>query len=220
MTSIIFGITFFVIVESFFIYAIFFSNAIDWESNQNLLTTFKNEVKESGRFIPMILGIITFNVLSYFALKRSLKEPKTITFEKESISCDKNFNDLENILIKDISYIKKGFYPLILTGYNKEGLGPIIGFLIAFPFLVFATIILWITKIFINIFLKNKQLILLYPYIIVFSKETNRVLNIHPTNKKEFDNLDNYIMEKFNTSYKALEINTKLKSTSIQMESE
>jgi len=215
MTSIILGIALFLIFESFFVWALFFSNTINWVSNQGLLITFKNEIKESGRFLPVIFGIIGVHIAAYFSLKKALKKPKNITFNLTGIDSDKDFNDLENILIKDISYTKKGFYPVLLTVNNKEGLFLDIIHLISYPLFISATMILLTIRIFMNIFSKNKQIILPYPYIILFSKETNRVLNILPSTKKELDNLDNFLIENFNTSYKELEINIKLKNTSI-----
>ena len=219
MTSIVLGIALFLMFESFFVWALFFSNTIDWESNQSLLITFKNEIKESGRFLPVILGIISVHIAAYISLKKTLKKSKNITFNIKDIDSDKDFHNIENILIKDISYIKKGFYPLLLTVNNKEGLFYDIIHLISYPLFILATMILLTIRIFINIFSKNKQIILPYPYIILFSKQTNRVLNILPSTKKEFDNLDSFLIKNFNTNYKELEINIKTKNTSIQTES-
>jgi hypothetical protein len=214
MTSLVFGITFFVIFESLVVYALFFSSAINWSSNVNFISIFKNEIRENGRFLPMILGIVAVHIMALIALIKSLKKPRKIHFSKSSIQSDKNFNDLNEINLEEINQIEKSFYPLLLTGYTKEGVWSIIGLFVAFPFFVIATIVLWMIKFVINLFSKDDLPLILFPYIVFFSNTTNRVINVHLMTKNEFDNLNSYLIENFNTRYETLKVNSKIRNIS------
>lgn len=140
--------------------------------------------------------------MALIALIKSLKNPRKIHFSKHSMHSDKNFYDLNELKLVDISQIQKSFYPLLLTGHAKKGLGSIIGLFVAFPFLVIATIVLWATKFILTLFSKDNPPLLLFPYIVFFSRTTNRVINVHPMTKKEFDN--------FNADYGRLKVNRKI----------
>lgn len=96
------------------------------------------------------------------------------------VKSDKNFNDLEYIELKDIKYIKKSFFPLLLTGYSEQNLNSLIGFMIATPFIMVASLTALLIKVLTNTDYK------VFNYITLFSIKGNRVLNIFFSSEEDY----------------------------------
>ena len=119
-TSLIIGIVFWFLFNILIINGVFFDNTIDWFQNKNWFYIFKEEIEKSPRFGLMIGLYIIANIGAFHALFKILKNPKTIKFKNKNIENSKNLNDLTQLILVDVQIIKKGFFPLILTGYKEK----------------------------------------------------------------------------------------------------
>jgi len=203
-TSMIFGITYWLIFNSFMIYLIFFGEVIDWSQNKDWLIILKNELEKSFRFGTVLIGILITNIMAFYALYRNIKKKRKITLTDNYIKSSKNFNDLEYLELKDIKYIKKSFFPLLLTGYSEQSFNSLIGFIVASPFIILASVIGFLIQILSNKYFQN------FNYIILFSRKNNKVLNIHLTSKKEYLDLKEFFLKKTNINLDQIDINFKL----------
>lgn len=203
-TSLIFGITYWLIFNSFMIYLIFFGEVIDWSQNKDWLIILKNELEKSFRFGTVLIGILITNIMAFYALYRNIKKKRKITLTDNYIKSSKNFNDLEYLELKDIKYIKKSFFPLLLTGYSEQSFNSLIGFIVASPFIILASVIGFLIQILSNKYFQN------FNYIILFSRKNNKVLNIHLTSKKEYLDLKEFFLKKTNINLDQIDINFKL----------
>jgi len=203
-TSMIFGITYWLIFNSFMIYLIFFGEVIDWSQNKDWLIILKNKLEKSFRFGTVLIGILITNIMAFYALYRNIKKKRKITLTDNYIKSSKNFNDLEYLELKDIKYIKKSFFPLLLTGYSEQSFNSLIGFIVASPFIILASVIGFLIQILSNKYFQN------FNYIILFSRKNNKVLNIHLTSKKEYLDLKEFFLKKTNINLDQIDINFKL----------
>ena len=85
--------------------------------------------------------------------------------------------------------------------------------IIAVPFILVSTTVSWIIQTATWIYrklLKKKLYITKYSYIIIFSKTTNRVVNIHITSKKEYFELRDYFLKTLNIDLNIIDTNFNL----------
>ncbi|HFU74932.1 MAG TPA: hypothetical protein ENK66_01670 [Arcobacter sp.] len=203
-TSLVFGITFWLIFNSFMVYIIFFGEVIDWSQNKDLFAILKDELEKSFRFGTVLVGVFVANLMAYYALYKNIKRPKQIILKANSIRSDKNFNDLEYLELKDIQIIKKSFFPLLLTGHSEQGLSSLIGLLVVVPFILLASLISLFIKIVTNKDFK------LFNYITLYIVKEHRVLNIFFASKQDYIALEEYFEQNLN-----IELNSVKKSFTI-----
>jgi hypothetical protein len=213
-TSLIFGITFWLMFNGLIIYLIFFGDVINWQQDRDWIMILKDEMSKSTRFGGVVVGVIVTNVLAFFSLYKNLKNPRKIILTNKYIKKDKSFNDLEYINLQDILYIKKSFFPLLGTGKVKKNyFGIMIGAIFTLSVFISGWLIRFIVWILNFIFLKMQPFYSKTPYITIFSNNTNRVLNIHILLKKDYMKLRNYFFNTLNINIDKAQVNFKLINT-------
>ena len=213
-TSLVFSITFWLIINGLIIYLVFFGDAIDWSQNKDWIEILKDEIRQSHRFSGVVIGFIVTNLLAFLSFYKNLKNPRKIVLTNEYIKKDKNFNDLEYLKLEDILEIKKSFLPLLGTGKVK---GNYLGILIGVIFLLISVLFMWLFKIIlwiISLILFQKRIFLsMTPYIIIFSKNTYKVLNIHLLLKQDYEDVKKYFSDTLDIDINKVQINFKLSNT-------
>jgi len=207
-TSISFGVIFWLILHLFIAYSIFFSGIIDWSVDEPWYEIIKGEMEKSFRFSGILTGLIITNIMAVNTLYKTIKKPKKIRLNQEGIFCDKSFNDLLEINFDDIEDIKKSYYTLHLTGYNEVDIKYLILSIIAMPLVLFFNISTNFSKIIcfqkISFYIRNSF------YLILFSKTTNRVINIPINNQEEYNQLKKYFLQYLNINLDTVKTNFKL----------
>lgn len=206
-TSLAFGITFWLMFNGLVIYLVFFGNAIDWSQNKDWIEILKNEISMSHRFSGVIIGFIVSNLLAIYSFYKNLKNPRKIILTNEYIKKDKSFNDLEYLELKDISEIKKSFFPLLGTGFKTDRIGSAIGLLSFVPFVLTSGIILYLLSI---LLYRNFTFIC---FIVIFSKKDNRVINIPIYKIAENKKIKKYFLDTLDIDIDKVQTNFKLSNT-------
>ena len=213
-TSLVFGITFWLMINVLIIYLVFFGDAIDWSQNKEWVLILKDEMAKSARFGGVVIGFIVTNILAFRSLYKNLKNPRKITLTNKYIKSDKSFNDLEYLMIEDIKEIKKSFFPLLVAGNVKKNyFGVVVGSL----FVLFAFTVEWLIRLTVWIsnylFSKKQPFYSKTPYITIFSNNTNRVLNLHILLKKDYMKIKKYFLDTLDIDIDKVTISFQLANT-------
>ena len=213
-TSLLWGITFMLLADTFVIWAIFFSGAIDWSIDKSWTSIFKDEMSKSIRFSGMLFLLFISNIGALHAFYRTLHKPRKIYFYNSKIESDKSFNDLSELNFESILEIKKSPYPLLLTGIQNKGLALFIASLLTYPFYCLTFILTILVKlicIIVQIIFSEQQWVMYkYSYLIIFSKTSNRVINIHFFSLKEYQSIQQYFLSQKQIDIDKVMINLKL----------
>ena len=213
-TSLVFGITFWLMFNGLIIYLIFFGDAINWSQNKEWFLILKDEMSKSTRFGTVLVVWLASNIMAFNALVKNLKNPRTIIFKNEYIKSDKSFNDLEKLELKEILSVKKSFFPLLGTGKVKKNyLGIIIAGIFSLLVYILGWLIRFIAWVLNFVFLKAQPFYSKTPYITIFSKKTNKVLNIHILSKKDYMQIKKYFNDTLNINLDEIQTNFKLINT-------
>lgn len=212
-TSLLWGITFMLLADTFVIWAIFFSGAIDWSIDKSWIFIFKDEMSKSMRFSGMLFLLFIGNIGALHAFYRALHKPRKINFYNAKIESDKSFNDLTELNFENILEIKKSPYPLLLTGIQNKGLTFFIASLLTYPFYLLTFILTILVKLIcisVQIFSEQQWVMYKYPYLIIFSKTSNRVINIPLFSAKEYQLIQQYFLSQQQIDIDKTVINFKL----------
>jgi hypothetical protein len=194
----------------------FLSGIIDWEAkDKTLVDIFTEEANKSFRFI----GVFFFGFIGTLDLIIKaiilIKKPRKIYFKNDIIIADKyGGNELSQIKLNEIYKIKRSFYPIFGTGntnllWKQLLLAPLIIFLLVLPNIlicIFMQIFFIVTR---KIFRKNNIRTLFFPYIILFSNQTNKVLNVSLIDKNVYQDIHLYFFEKLRIDIEHTKTNLK-----------
>jgi hypothetical protein len=213
-TSLVFGITFWLLFNGLIVYLIFFGEAIDWSQNKEWFLILKDEMSKSARLGTVLIGYIPVNVMAFYSLYKNLKNQRRIKFHNDHIESDESFNDLKYLKLVDIENIKKSFFHLIGTGYQEKNNKYYIGVIVISFFIIVAYVTLWISIILtwlLNFLIyKKSPYISAFPYFTIFSKNSNRVINVNILSKEDYEKLSTYFKDRLNIDISNAEINFKI----------
>lgn len=202
LTVILLGIGFWLLFNFFIIYMVFYTEVINWSQGNDWLNILKEEISRSSRLGTILLMTLVVNAMAMRTFFKSITSLKQIVFENEIIRSDKNFNDLTELKLEDIKAVRKSFFPLLATGGKERNISYFISITIILVFLIISSIMiffikgsLWIGSIF---SLNDKVYFSRYSYITIFSKKTNRVINIYVSSEKDYLLLESYFLQNLN----------------------
>ncbi len=201
-TSLVFGIAFWLMFNGLIIYLVFFGNVIDWHQDKEWFLILKDEMSKSARFGTILIGYMFVNVMAFYALYGNLKNPKKIIFTNHYIKSDKNFNDLEYVELTEIKKIEKSFFPLLGTGLQEKNFVYYLGSVPASIFIIWSSMIILSIRLLLQEYKSA-------PYLIVFSKSSNKVMNIYLT-KGNYKILRIYFKDLINIDIDQAETNFKI----------
>lgn len=200
----VFELTFLFTFDFFIIYLIFFSGIVDWTQGE-WHVLFQKEMEESFRFSAILIGAFAVNVMALFSI---FTKNKKYILQNNTIKRYKKLNEITSFSISDIASIKKGFFPILI---QKRGNAAIYAFAlfvltIGYLALFFAKLFLWIFSF---LFLRKKPYFTFLSYLLIFSKKSNSVINIHISTQNDYELLDEYFyqtkgvkLSSINTCYK------------------
>ncbi|CAA6798550.1 MAG: Unknown protein [uncultured Sulfurovum sp.] len=209
LTVILLGIGFWLLYNFFTIYMVFYTEVIDWSQSDNWLNILKEELSKGFRLGTILLISLVVNIMAMKTFFKSITNIKQIIFKNEVIRSDKNFNDLTELNLEDIKVMKKSFFPLLATGSKEKNWSYFISLVIILMFLIMNSVMIfflkglfWIGSIF---SFNEKVYFSRYSYITIFSKKTNRVINICVIFKKDYLALEAYLLQTLNIDLEFLE---------------
>jgi len=204
-TSLTFGIIFWLMFNGLIVCLIFFGDAIDWSQNKEWFLILKDEMSKSARFGTVLIGYISVNIIAFYALYKNLKNPRKIILTDKYIKSHKNFNDLDYMELVDIQKIKKSFFPLLGTGLQEKNLIYYLGSIPASIFIILSSVMI----ILIRLLLQEYKSV---PYLIIFDRNSNKVINIYIT-KANYKILKFYFKDLINIDIDQAKINFKISNT-------
>ena len=209
LTVILLGIGFWLLYNFFTIYMVFYTEVIDWSQNNDWLNILKEELSESFRLGTILLISLVVNIMAMKTFFKSITNIKQIIFKNGVIRSDKNFNDLTELNLEDIKVMKKSFFPLLATGTKEKNWSYFISLVIILIFLIMNSVMIfllkglfWITSTF---SFNEKVYFSKYSYITIFSKKTNRVINICVIFEKDYLALEVYFLQNLNIDLESLD---------------
>ena len=208
------GLAFWITYHTFIVWAIVYSGTINWSQNIPWATILKQEIGNSPRLYTVLLLTALTNIMALRTLYKTLKSPKTVSLGNDLIESQGNFSDLQKLSISEISEIKKGVFPLIMTADVKEGSSKFFGMIIMGLYVILGAIIALVFRLFIWIYncLLSKEIshIIFFGYITIFSKTSNKVVNIHIVSEEEYKLLKDYFIEKLEIDLAHIKTNWKI----------
>ena len=214
-TSLVFGVVFWLIFNGISIYFIVYSGLIDLSEDKDLFIVMKNEMYNSVRFSSMLILYFIANIGAFYSLFKIFRISKKIMFKNKQIILNrKNFNDIDELNLNEIQVVKKSIYPLLMTGYTDKNIPYYVGHIIAVPFVLLSSfisfVIIVVKLMYDKTFLPLDSFNGIYTYVIIYKNNSNKVINVHISNKKEYIELKQYFSKTLKLDLDLVPTNYKL----------
>ena len=201
---IMYGFTFLLVCNTIMIYIIFFAGVIDW-SNGEFFEILKNEMR-NPRFSSMVVAFPIANIWAFIDFIRKLRKPEKIYLYNDKIYWDKRDTTVEK---QNIVWVRKSIYPMLgkIPDNSVQKIFAPLGFVIAGFFLILSTLFVFLAKL-VAILINKDYKFILFCTIVFYDNQKNAV-NVYLMTKKDYKQVNEYLLQNFNLQIEKLDKNYK-----------